>query len=73
LKKKFEVKINYNWCKKCGLCSWICPTNAIVEDELRKPLVNNEKCIGCFQCENICPDFAIDVVMKESVRSESDG
>ena len=60
-KKKFTVVINLDWCKRCGICSWICPTDAIVTDEFDTPIVDNEKCVGCFLCETHCPDFAIEV------------
>ena len=47
----------------CGNCSRHCPVGAIrmvkknPEDEnsLRIPTVNEEKCIGCGACENLCP------------------
>ncbi|HHV01186.1 MAG TPA: 4Fe-4S binding protein, partial [Defluviitoga tunisiensis] len=28
-KKFYNVVINYNYCKRCGICSWICPVKAI--------------------------------------------
>ncbi|KUK83641.1 MULTISPECIES: ATP-binding protein [Petrotoga] len=62
IKKQFKVNINYNYCKKCGICSWICPVNAIIEEEFGKPVVPfQEKCTGCLQCERMCPDFAISI------------
>ena len=47
----------------CGNCARHCPTGAIqmVSDNSRKdkhimiPVVNEEKCIGCGACENLCP------------------
>ena len=47
----------------CGNCARHCPAGAIrmvkknPEDEnsLRIPTVNEEKCIGCGACENLCP------------------
>lgn len=55
-------------CKSCGLCIYVCPTKCLFWDNER--LNNNgsssvgvdiSKCIGCKQCERICPDFAIKV------------
>ncbi|RAO98578.1 ferredoxin [Petrotoga sp. 9PW.55.5.1] len=61
--KSFKVFINYNYCKNCGICSWICPVNAIIEESFGKPVVpDHEKCTGCLQCERMCPDFAINVI-----------
>ncbi len=57
----FNVVINLDWCKRCGICSWICPTDAITIDEFNTPIVNNDKCVGCLLCETHCPDFAIEV------------
>ena len=48
---------------RCGNCARHCPAGAIrmvkknPEDEnsLRIPTVNEERCIGCGACENLCP------------------
>lgn len=47
----------------CDNCARHCPTTAIVmvlsdptdEKSLKIPVVNNEQCIGCGACENLCP------------------
>ncbi len=65
-KKKFDVEINFNWCKRCGLCYWICPTKAIVEGDLMYPRIDDaDKCIGCLLCENVCPEMAIDILERK--------
>lgn len=47
---------------KCGNCARHCPVGAIKmvalspdNKELRIPVVNQERCIGCGACENLCP------------------
>lgn len=48
---------------KCGNCARHCPAGAIKlvkknpddKDSLRIPTVNEERCIGCGACENLCP------------------
>ena len=46
---------------ECGNCARHCPTGAIEmmpmedNDEIWVPMVNEEKCIGCGACENLCP------------------
>ena len=46
----------------CGNCARHCPTGAIqmVRDEnseqpIMIPVINEERCIGCGACENLCP------------------
>jgi ferredoxin len=47
----------------CGNCARHCPAEAIImvpvdasnPDSLMVPTVNEEKCIGCGACENLCP------------------
>ena len=48
---------------KCGNCARHCPTGAITmvpsdpdtADSPKIPVVNEERCIGCGACENLCP------------------
>ena len=42
----------------CGNCARHCPAGAISRDDPRSPripVVNEERCIGCGACENLCP------------------
>ena len=44
----------------CGNCAAHCPVGAIKmvkkeDSEVRIPTVNEERCIGCGACENLCP------------------
>lgn len=47
---------------ECGNCERHCPVGAIqmvpsesAKDSLKVPVVNEERCIGCGACENLCP------------------
>lgn len=54
----------------CGNCSRHCPTGAIImvrknpedRESLRIPTVNEERCIGCGACENLCPSRPLSAI-----------
>lgn len=47
-------------CKRCGICSHFCPTEAIdVLDDDTPFLARPEACTSCGLCEEMCPDWAI--------------
>lgn len=57
-KTAIDFKIT-NTCCGCGVCSIICPTNAI---EIKRngngflqSFINQDMCIGCNKCKNVCP------------------
>ncbi|HNV00996.1 MAG TPA: ribosome biogenesis/translation initiation ATPase RLI [archaeon] len=69
-KKRIAV-INYDVCnfEKCGnyLCEKVCPVNrtgkkCITHENLQKPIISEEQCIGCEICQNKCPFGAISIV-----------
>jgi len=69
-KKRIAV-IDYDNCnfEKCGnyLCQKVCPVNrngkkCIEHEELQKPVISEELCIGCEICQNRCPFEAINIV-----------
>jgi ferredoxin-type protein NapG len=39
----------------CNRCFDVCPVSAIDEAVAYHPVVNTSKCIGCAQCNNVCP------------------
>jgi len=62
LAKSFAVQISKKWCKGCGLCIAVCPKKVLELDaDVKCEPVRPEDCIGCRQCENICPDLAITI------------
>ncbi|PUU86788.1 4Fe-4S binding protein, partial [Halanaerobium sp.] len=61
-----RVKLeNADWCKNCGICISVCPTNVLIKGRDRVKIDDLEKCIGCQNCELICPDFVLKVVTQD--------
>ena len=57
---KFNVSLNEEWCKSCGICANFCPKQVFAMTIKKRLYVKNaEACIGCRQCEYRCPDFAV--------------
>jgi uncharacterized protein (DUF362 family)/Pyruvate/2-oxoacid:ferredoxin oxidoreductase delta subunit len=49
-------------CTICGACAQACPGKAIIMDKrTRVAVVEDEKCIQCFCCHEVCPNAAIDL------------
>ena len=47
-------------CTSCGLCSEICPKNAITMTT-KVVQIDYSKCIKCYCCHEVCPEEAIDL------------
>jgi formate hydrogenlyase subunit 6/NADH:ubiquinone oxidoreductase subunit I len=50
----------------CGACVEACPTHAVyavVRNNVHYPEINNELCIGCGACENMCPEMPKAIVV----------
>ena len=56
------VKLDYEKCRKCGLCARTCPKGAIDNSKDKTPDYHANLCIGCGACEKICPHNAIEIV-----------
>ena len=64
--KNITININKNFCKQCGICINFCPKKVFGSDESRYPtVVDLEACTACRLCELMCPDFAIDIEVKD--------
>lgn len=57
---------------KCGNCARHCPAGAIsmikrgkLEEGLRIPSINPERCIGCGRCEHVCPSRPVSAIYVE--------
>jgi ferredoxin len=42
-------------CKGCGLCSKRCPTEAITGEKKKPHTINQDLCIKCRSCYEVCP------------------
>ena len=55
-----EIVINENSCVYCGLCTGVCPTEALILDpETFKLNFRRSRCVVCEQCIPACPVQAI--------------
>lgn len=72
-----ETKVTFNesFCKSCGLCIQVCPTNVIffascINANGYRPAtaVNQDACISCAKCGQVCPDSVITVYKPEKQR-----
>ena len=65
-KTKYNIYVYNDWCKKCGICEAFCPVQCLGHDEIGQVVVlDADACIGCSQCEIRCPDFAIEIKVRE--------
>jgi len=72
-KKHYEIDIFRGWCKSCGICAAFCPRDCISLDKDGAPVIaDSTRCTGCGWCEMHCPDFAINVREKTSVKARSE-
>lgn len=67
MKKKKVHRINFEWCKGCGICVEFCPKEVLGLGEDEKVRVEHpERCISCGLCEVRCPDIAIELVERNT-------
>ena len=54
-----RICFTFNQCQQCGACRFVCPKDAISfeqrTDGLQNILIDDEKCIRCRKCVNVCP------------------
>lgn len=62
-----KMKVIFDRCKGCGLCTTVCPKKIIVvQQKKRNPkgyftaeCIDQDACISCAMCATMCPDCAI--------------
>lgn len=66
--REFDVTINEIACKDCGYCRDVCGLGVFDRSDhfnssgYRPSIASKaERCIGCFRCVYVCPDFAITI------------
>jgi 2-oxoglutarate ferredoxin oxidoreductase subunit delta len=58
--KVVAIRINYDYCKRCGICSAFCNREVFTTDEFERPVAEKlAECTNCKLCVLRCPDFAI--------------
>ncbi len=54
-----KILENEKQCVGCGLCVWVCDKDAITmrvaEGGFLYPQIDEEKCVSCQKCKNLCP------------------
>ena len=74
-KKEPQNIPNYKLCTGCGLCSNICPSDALImrenEEGFRSPSFDENKCIQCKKCIGICPPLNINRTRGDSIDIKS--
>lgn len=70
--KIFEVTIDEDFCKGCGICVDFCPKSVFENSDRINPrgyyqpiIKAEEKCTGCKLCELLCPELAIVIEEKQ--------
>lgn len=66
--RDYSVEVNTVLCKDCGYCKEVCILGVFQQSDIfnssgYQPMVagKTDRCIGCYNCLYICPDFAIEI------------
>ena len=70
------LKVDYNKCTKCGLCTKICWTHAMVKNQEGYPVMSQSdpsdswhSCWACQRCMAVCPTSALSICGKDPADS----
>lgn len=53
-----RLRLDRRRCTRCYICVRQCPVGAMKKDSKGFPLIDKGICIGCYCCNEICPDLA---------------
>jgi len=57
-----DVVIDKDKCVDCGVCTSMCPANALkLDEETYKLTIDYDECVVCGFCEDVCPVGAITI------------
>lgn len=62
----FKFILNSATCTKCGKCAKACKSNCI---DIKNGIVDNERCVACFNCVAVCPELAINYIHPKEIVS----
>jgi len=51
--------VNQDMCDGCGICVAECPVGAATIQPNEKARINDEECIRCGKCHDVCPQEAV--------------
>jgi 2-oxoglutarate ferredoxin oxidoreductase subunit delta len=60
-KRQARVEVKEAWCKGCRICVEFCPKQVYEMRGLKAAVRDASACNLCYQCEMLCPDFAVEV------------
>lgn len=55
------INLDEDLCVNCGLCTSVCPTQALTMSYEDKLVFDSEKCVACQMCVTCCPMRAMSV------------
>src|SRR5687767_6025524 len=69
---RWDVVVGEDLCKACGFCLSICPVDVFAYRKAPNKIgwfpmftAKEENCVGCMLCYQVCPDFCINVELKQ--------
>lgn len=64
----FKISVIESNCISCGECETVCKANCI---ESENQIVDFDRCIGCFNCFNVCPSIGISYIPRYAINKKS--